>query len=186
MIAEAAAQNPIAWPRISRGKVAAMMARLCGTSRAPPIPCTARAAIRIGAFGASAHPNEETAKMDDAGHEDAFAPDAIAKPASNEHQRAKRQRVGVHHPLHVGKACTELPLDDGQSDRHDGAVDEGHRRGEHRRCEHKPPRCFRHGKGKAIADRGRSEDPLELGFEAPRPPPPSRPERRGRSRLVTP
>ena len=86
--------------------------------------------------------------MDDAGHEDAFAPDAIAEPASNQHQRAKHQRVGVHHPLHVWKACPELPLDDGQSDHHDGAVDEGHRRGEHRRRENKPPLCFRHGKRK--------------------------------------
>ena len=47
VIADAAAQNPIARPRTSRGKVAAMIARLCGTSSAPPIPCTARPAIRI-------------------------------------------------------------------------------------------------------------------------------------------
>jgi hypothetical protein len=59
---EAAAQVPIALPRISRGKDAAMIARLCGTRRAAPIPCRTRAAIRTATVGAIAQSTDATVK----------------------------------------------------------------------------------------------------------------------------
>src|SRR6478752_2092858 len=49
-------QAPIARARSPWAKLAEMMARLPGVSRAPPTPCSARAAIRTPAVGASAQP----------------------------------------------------------------------------------------------------------------------------------
>ena len=46
---------PIARPRASPSKVAAMIARLPGTRNAAPMPCTARAAINIVGVGARPH-----------------------------------------------------------------------------------------------------------------------------------
>ena len=47
-------QAPIARPRSSGWKLASMIARLPGVSRAPPMPCTTRAAIRTSMLGATA------------------------------------------------------------------------------------------------------------------------------------
>ena len=62
LIALAPAQVPIAAPRSSGGNAAEMMARLCGTIIAAPIPCTSRAAISASTPGASAQPSEASAK----------------------------------------------------------------------------------------------------------------------------
>ncbi len=48
-------QVPIARPRSSFGNEVLMMARLPGTSSAPPIPCNARAAIKCVMLGANPH-----------------------------------------------------------------------------------------------------------------------------------
>ena len=47
-------QAPIARPRSSGWKLASMIARLPGVSRAPPMPWITRAAIRTSMFGATA------------------------------------------------------------------------------------------------------------------------------------
>ena len=62
VIDAAPAQVPIARPRISGGKAAEMIARLCGTISAAPTPCTARAAISAPIPGASAQAAEASAK----------------------------------------------------------------------------------------------------------------------------
>ena len=54
-------QVPIACPRSSSGNDALMIARLPGTSIAPPMPCTARATISCEMFGASPHQTEASA-----------------------------------------------------------------------------------------------------------------------------
>ena len=54
---------PIAFPRSPAGNAAAMIARLPGTSSAPPSPCTARAAIKWRALGATPHHTDAAAKI---------------------------------------------------------------------------------------------------------------------------
>jgi hypothetical protein len=49
------AHVPIAWVRSAGAKLASMMARLAGVISAPPMPCTARAAISQPMPGAAAH-----------------------------------------------------------------------------------------------------------------------------------
>ena len=56
-------QAPMAGPRSSRRKLASMMARLPGVSRAPPMPWRARAAIRASSVGARPHSSEATANQ---------------------------------------------------------------------------------------------------------------------------
>ncbi len=56
--AEAAAQSPMARPRISRGYAREMMASDPGTIAAAPTPCASRAAIRISGLGAMAQTSE--------------------------------------------------------------------------------------------------------------------------------
>ena len=57
-----AVHDPIAAPRSSSGKTAVISARLDGTSSAPAIPCSARAAISSSALGAIAHSAEVSPK----------------------------------------------------------------------------------------------------------------------------
>jgi hypothetical protein len=56
-------QVPMALPRSFSGNDALMSARLPGTSSAPPMPCTARAAISWCTLPASAQPTDDSAKM---------------------------------------------------------------------------------------------------------------------------
>ena len=55
-------QAPIARARLAGRKLASMIARLPGVSRAPPIPCSSRAAIRTSALGATAQSSEAAVK----------------------------------------------------------------------------------------------------------------------------
>jgi hypothetical protein len=61
--AEKPAQVPIALPRSALPKDALMMARLLGTSSAPPTPCTIRAATSTVMVGASPQATEAAVKM---------------------------------------------------------------------------------------------------------------------------
>ena len=56
-------QVPIARPRCSSLNEALIIARLPGTSKAPPIPCTARARISWSTFGDNPHQIEERVKI---------------------------------------------------------------------------------------------------------------------------
>ena len=53
---------PIAFPRFASSKEALMMARLPGTSNAPPMPCAARATIRSLTLCARPQPIDASAK----------------------------------------------------------------------------------------------------------------------------
>src|SRR5207244_9728649 len=53
---------PIACPRLSPLKYVLMIARLPGTSNAPPTPCTARATISCPGLGANPHHTEAAVK----------------------------------------------------------------------------------------------------------------------------
>ena len=143
--AEAAAQVPIALPRMSLGKLAEMIARLCGTSSAAPMPWSVRAAISSAALGATAQSSEATVKATMPDQEDAAAADAVAEPAADQDQRAQHQQIGVGHPLHRDDVGREILLDRRHGDADHGRIDEGHGRGDDRRGEHIGPRLDRTG-----------------------------------------
>lgn len=56
-------QAPIARARSARTNTACSVARLAGVSRAPPMPCSARAAISVPTSGARPHSSEATANQ---------------------------------------------------------------------------------------------------------------------------
>jgi hypothetical protein len=56
-------QAPIAGPRSEGRKLASMIARLPGVSRAPPTPWRARAAISASALGARPHSSDAAANQ---------------------------------------------------------------------------------------------------------------------------
>ena len=56
-------QAPIARPRSARTNTASMIARLPGVSRAPPIPCRTRAAIRVVLSGATPQSTDAAANQ---------------------------------------------------------------------------------------------------------------------------
>ena len=76
VMAVMADQVPMARPRSERGKPALTSDRLFGTSRAAPIPCTARAAISCVASAAKPAATEAMVRM--------------ASPAANRRRRPKR------------------------------------------------------------------------------------------------
>ena len=62
-------------------------ASVLGTSSAPAIPWTARAAISSALLGAIAHSSEQTPNADQADREHAPAAEQIAERAADEQQR---------------------------------------------------------------------------------------------------
>src|SRR6185312_432096 len=78
-----------------------MRARLPGTRRAPPTPWTPRATTS-----------------------DAAPPQAVAEGAAHEDERRQEERVRLHDPLHLRRRPAERPLDRGQRDVDDRAVEE--------------------------------------------------------------
>ena len=66
VIAEAAAQVPMARPRTSFGKMAEMIARLCGTSSAAPTPCSDPRRDQHADVGATAQSERGEGEDDDA------------------------------------------------------------------------------------------------------------------------
>ena len=78
VIAVKADHVPIAFPRLASSKEALMMARLPGTSNAPPMPCAARATIRFA--DALRQTAADRCKREDsnAGAEDAPSAEAVA------------------------------------------------------------------------------------------------------------
>src|SRR6185437_582800 len=70
------AHVPIAWVRSPGAKAASMIARLAGVISAPPIPCTARAAMSQPMLGAAAHSTDARVNQ--------------LKPARNTRRRPER------------------------------------------------------------------------------------------------
>ena len=133
-------QVPIARPRSASAKVALMMARLPGTRKAAPSPCSARPAMRIRGEVASPHTIDAVGEEQHAGEKHALASELVAKRSADEDQRAEKQRVGFNHPLHVADRGMKVGLERGQRDVDDRAVEKRHARAEHRRRERPPCR----------------------------------------------
>ena len=152
VIADAAAQVPIARPRTDFGKHDVMIARLCGTSSAAPIPWIARAAISRPTLGATAQASEATVKTTMPMMKISRRPRRSPRPPPTRIRRAKHQRVGVDHPLERGELGGKCALHRRQGNRDDGAVDEGERRGED--CGGKDERPV-DGRGVAAVERRR-------------------------------
>src|SRR5216683_8027062 len=96
-------QVPMARPRCSLSKKAPMMARLPGTSSAPPTPCTARAMIRKVMFGANPHAAEASVKI--------VMPVVVSQAAAYQDERGQKERVCLHDPLHIGNRRFQVCLE---------------------------------------------------------------------------
>ena len=95
---------------------------------APPIPCTARAAM--SSVGAVGQPARQRGQGEDghADHEDALAPEAVGQRPLGEDQRREAQGVGRDDPLQVAEAGVQRPLHGGQGHLDDGDVHQEHER----------------------------------------------------------
>src|SRR5262249_49978874 len=79
-------------------------------------------------------PGEPTEKRgereeDEADHEHSAAPEQIGRPAAEQEQAGKGERVGADHPLQPLGRETEIVLDRGQRDRHDRRIEDDHEEG---------------------------------------------------------
>src|SRR5215208_1443378 len=106
-------QAPSATPRRSRGTASLRIVRLSGVTMAPPIPCTARAAISQSALGARA-----------------AAAEAVAERGAGEQEHRKGQRVGVHRPLELLDRGAEVRADHRKRRRDDEVVEDDHEEAE--------------------------------------------------------
>ena len=149
--------SPTARARSSATKHAEMIARLPGTSRAPPIPCSARAAISTSVFGAAPQMTDAAVNESKPEHEHAAAPEAVAERAAEDDQRAEGEQVRVGDPLQVAEAGVQVARDRRQRDVDHRGVEEGDAGAEHRGGDDPPARGARvaHPGGRRRARRRR-------------------------------
>ena len=126
-------QVPIARPRSASSNVALMIARLPGTRKAAPIPCSARPTMSVRGDVAMPQRTDAAVKKMTPEEEHALAAELIAHRSTDQDQRAQEQRVGFDHPLHVGDRRVEVGLKRGERDVDDGGIDKRHARAEDRR-----------------------------------------------------
>src|SRR5438067_4925178 len=107
-------QVPIARPRCSSLKEALIIARLPGTSKAAPIPCTARARISESTVGERPPQMEARVKTAMRRRVDAPPPKVIAQGSSHQNERRQEERIGFHNPLHIAGGGAQVSLDDRQ------------------------------------------------------------------------
>src|SRR6266851_5412600 len=122
------AHVPIARVRSPGWKAASMIARLAGVISAPPIPCTARAAMSQPMPGAAAHSTGAMVNQPGPARPHPPPPPAVAERAGEQDQRGQGQRVGRDGPLQALEAGVQVPPDRWQRDGDHGGVDPRHRR----------------------------------------------------------
>ena len=93
---------------VSSRKLAEISARLPGTSRAPPTPCSARATMSMPMLGARPHSKDAPVNRDQADDEHPLPAVLVAERAAEEEQRTEREEVGVDGPLEAGDAAAEV------------------------------------------------------------------------------
>jgi len=138
-------QVPMARPRWSSLNEALIMARLPGTSSAPPTPCTARAMMSSRRRSESA-PHGCRREDSDTDGEDPTAPEPIPQRASQEQKGGEKERVRLHNPLKLRDRGFQLRLKDGESHADDRSVDEGHAGSEDGGRQHPESRGARTGR----------------------------------------
>jgi hypothetical protein len=119
-----------------------MVASTCGTIIAAAPPCAARATISIDADPDSPHHGE----ADDAGKEDALAPDNVTQSAAGYHQCCVGDLIDGNDRLDLGRIRVQVGADRRHRDIHDEGIEHGKelRRGHARQC---PPATGGHGDG---------------------------------------
>ena len=100
------------------------------------MPCSARAAIRTGAFGRDRADQRRDREPDHAELEDLAPAHPVTERAAEQQERGQRQRVGRDHPLQAGDAGVEVLADMRQRDADHGGIERGDARAEDRRGEH--------------------------------------------------
>ena len=111
-------------------------ARLPGTNRAAPTPCTARAAISCWTLRDKAQAIDASGEDEHPQQEDAPAPQAITQRPAHQEQRRQHQRVRLDHPLRLIDRSAQFTLDRRQGDVDDGAIDKGEARSHDRDGQH--------------------------------------------------
>src|SRR5437667_9356915 len=116
----------MARPRCSELMEALIIARLPGTSKAAPMPCTARARISESTVGERPPQMEERVKTAMPRGVDAPPPVMIAQGSSYQNERGEEKRIRFHHPLDITGSGAQVSLDDRQGDIDDGAINKSH------------------------------------------------------------
>jgi hypothetical protein len=119
-------QVPMARPRCSSLKEALIIARLPGTSKAAPMPCTARARISESTVGERPPQMEARVKTAMRRRVDAPPPKVIAQGSSHQNERRQEERIRFHNPLHIAGGGAQVSLDDRQGDIDDRAINKSH------------------------------------------------------------
>ena len=119
-------QVPMARPRCSELVEALIIARLPGTSKAAPMPCTARARISESTVGERPPQMEERVKTAMRRRVDAPPPVMIAQGSSYQNERGQEERIGLHNPLDIAGGGVEVSLDDWQGNIDDRAINKSH------------------------------------------------------------
>ncbi len=127
-----AVHAPIARPRSSGGKVAAITASAAGVSTAPHTPWSARETTSSSIVGASGAEHRRDPEADHTELEHAARSEQVAERAAHQDQRCERDEVGVRRPLLAGEPTAEVLVNGRKGDVHDGRVDRHHRRAEDR------------------------------------------------------
>ena len=96
---------------------------------APPTPCTARARLSMSGVVESPHTSEASENTTSPMAKILASAVDVAHHAGGQQEGGERQRVGVHHPLQVGEARVQRPLDVGQRHVHDRDVEQEHEGG---------------------------------------------------------
>ena len=121
-------QMPMAVPRCSTGNASLIRVRVSGTRRAPPAPCTTRAAISSVGIGGQRGQRRAEHEHEQAGDVHPAAAEPVAQRGAGQHQAAEHQAVGVDGPFQLGQAGAELAAQGGQRGRHHDHVERGHER----------------------------------------------------------
>ena len=123
-----APQRPNAVPRSGPWNAFASSASAVANISAAPLPWIARATLSSSGVPASPHSSEAAVKIAEPDHEHQPAPEQVRERPARQQQRRQRERVGVDHPLQVGEARAERPLDVRQRRVHDRDVEQEHER----------------------------------------------------------
>ena len=111
------AQIATAFARSSRGKTLVRIESVAGMIMAPAAPMTTRAPMSspdesaIRPAYSEAKPNRARPSL-----HDALAAESLAERAHREEQAGEHERVGVHHPLLLGRRCAQVARERRQHD----------------------------------------------------------------------
>ena len=116
-----------------------MMESVEGMISAPPIPITARAAIRVLAESAKAAAIELSAEENQTDVEGELAPEPVPECSHGQQQAGEYEDVGIDHPLQLACRSPELTHQGGQGNIENGVVQPDDDEAERKHYEGCPP-----------------------------------------------